>query len=261
MSVLYATSESAGANVPFIGRLGAHDLVNFVGQETEFSVALTHRMGVTKAGETLHHLTKQTVPTAFSGSAYQRYWTGIVEVGGTGGKFTFVPARDENRPSDLHAGPRHLTDEWKDRQGRGDIEFQLFWIPFLSEEKTPTKTLTDPWEENHKQVVGVVVFPKTDLDSEETGLWAILAMEMGANPGNWVAGRLDSIQQPATEFGVARKIAYQKSQEGRGALEPNFYQTVFSTGAIAPELAEELIRRRDAKLKAGHICRAPCSGK
>ena len=231
--------------------------MNLGAQQTEFGVALVHRMGVIKAGETLLHLTKQTLPTALSSTAYQRYWTGIVEVGGTGGKFTFVPTREENRAPDFHAGPRHLTEEWKNRQLRGDIEFQLVWIPFLSEEKTPTKALKRPWQEDHKQRVGIVVFPKTDFDSDDASLWAILATEMGANPGNWIADKRNSIRQPASEFGVARKIAYQKSQEGRGALEPDFYQSVFSTAQITPELAQDLKRRQDAKLKAGHIAQAP----
>jgi hypothetical protein len=257
MSVLYATGESAGADVPFIGKLGAQELVNLGAQETEFGLALARRMGVMKGGKTFLHLTKQTLPTALSSTAYQRYWTGIVEVGGRGGKFTFVPTREEHHPPGFHAGPRHLTDEWKNRQLQGDIDFQLFWIPFFSEKKTPTKAVTQPWQEDHKELVGIVVFPKTDLDSEDARLWAILATEMGANPGNWVADKLNSIQHPAIEFGVARQIAYQKSQEGRGALEPNSYQSVFSTAQISPELAEELKRRRDTKLKPGHIAQAP----
>ena len=257
VSVLYATGESAGADVPFIGKLGAHQLVDLGAQQAEFGIALAHRMGVIKAGETLLHLTTQTLPTALSSTAYQRYWTGIVEVGGIGGKFTFVPTHEESHAPHFHAGPRHLTNEWKKRQAGGDMQFQLFWIPFLSEEKTPTKALTQPWQDDHKKLVGMVVFPKTDLDSEDARLWAILATEMGANPGNWVADKPNSIQQPATEFGVARKIAYQKSQEGRGALEPNFYQSVFSTAQITPELAQELKRRHDTKLKTGHISQAP----
>jgi hypothetical protein len=257
MSVLRATAESAGANVPFIGKLGAHDLVNLGAQQTEFGLALAHRMGVIKAGNTLLHLTKQTLPTALSSTAYQRYWTGIVEVGGTGGKFTFVPTREENRTPGFHADSRHFTDEWKNRQVQGDIEFQLFWIPFLSEQKTPTKALTQPWQEDHKQLIGAIVFPKTDLDSEAARLWAILATEMGANPGNWIADKQNSIEQPASEFGVARKIAYQKSQEGRSALEPNFYESVFRTAQITSELAKELKRRNGAKVRANHICQAP----
>ena len=257
MSVLYATGESAGADVPFIGKLGTHELVNLGAQQSEFGLALGHRMGLINAGKTLHHLTTQTLPTALSSTAYQRYWTGIVEVGGTGSKFTFVPTQEENHPPGLLAGPRHLTDEWKNRQGRGDVEFQLFWIPYLSEEQTPTAALTQPWQEDHKQLAGIVVFPRTDLDAEDARLWAILAAEMGANPGNWVADKRNSVQQPASEFGVARKIAYQKSQEGRGALEPNFYQSVFRSAEITSELAQELKRRQDTKLKAGHICQAP----
>jgi len=256
MSVLYATGASAGADVPFVGKLGAHELANLGAQETEFGVALVHRMGLIKAGKTLHHLTTQTLPTALSSTAYQRYWTGVVEAGGTAGKFTFVPTREENRTPGFHAGPRHLTDEWKNRQGRGDIEFQLFWIPFSNEEKTPTAALTPPWQEDDKQLAGIIVFPTTDLDSEDARLWATLATEMGANPGNWVADKSNSIQQPASEFGVARKIAYQKSQQGRSALEPNLYQSVFTTAQITPELAQELKRRHDDKLNAGHVCQA-----
>jgi len=33
-------------------------------------------------------------------------------------------------------------------------------------------------------------------------------------------GKLNSIQQPTGEFGVARKIADQKNEERRGALKP-----------------------------------------
>ena len=257
MSVLYATGESASADVPFVGKLGAHEFVNLGAQQTEFGLALAHRMGVIKAGETLLHLTKQTLPTAFSSTAYQRYWTGVVEVGGICGKFTFVPTREESHAPDFYVGSVHLTNEWKKRQARGDIQFQLIWIPFLSEERTPTKALTHPWQDDHKKLVGTMVFPKTDLDSEDGKLWGILATEMGANPGNWVADKRNSIQQPASEFGVARKIAYQKSQEGRRALEPNFYQSVFSTAQITPELAQELKRRHHTKLKIGHISQAP----
>jgi hypothetical protein len=256
MSVLYATGESAGANVPFVGKLGPHQLLNFGAQQTEFGIALARRIGVIKAGETLLHLTKQTALTALSSTAYQRYWTAIVEIGGTGGKFTLVPLREENHAPGLQPDPRHLTIEWKTRQACGDVEFQVFWIPFLSEEETTTTTLTHPWQEDHKQLVGAVAFPRTDLDSEDARLWAILATEMGANPGNWVADKLNSIPQPANEFGIARKIAYQKSQEGRNALERNLYQCIFTTGGITPELAQELETRRNAKLKACHISQA-----
>jgi len=80
---------------------------------------------------------------------------------------------------------------------------------------------------------------------------------MGANPGNWIHDKENSIHEPSTEFGLARKLAYQKSQEGRGVLEPKWYQPVFETAQIGPGLAQELRRRQDIKSKAGHVNSAP----
>ena len=252
MDVLQGTAESAGAHVPLIGEWGEYDVANLVAAQAVLGKALAVRMGVVQGGKTLFHLTKQTIRTVHSSTAYQPYWTGIVEVGATAGKFTLVPARDENHRPGFRPGERHLSEEWKKRQRDGDVDFGLYWIPFLDEDKTPLRELTRPWEEAHKVPVGTVRFPKTDPDSEEARLWAILATEMGANPGNWIHDKEDSIKEPATEFGAARKIAYQRSQEGRGALEPRWYQSVFETARIGPELAHELRRRREEKEKAGH---------
>jgi hypothetical protein len=250
MDILHATGESAGAKVPFLDQ-------PFLAQQTVFGAALVRRMGLIKAVGALTHLTRQTTPTAHSSTAYQRYWTGVVEVGGSGGKFTFVPVVDENRFAGLRPGQRHLTEDWKTRQGAGDIEFHLLWIPFLDEARTPTQMLTNSWEENDKQLVGMIVFPQADPDAEESKLWAMLASEMGANPGNWIADAEGRIQEPATEFAVARKIAYQKSQQGRNALPPSSYQSVFQGAPIGPQLAEELRRRRQQKVSAGHEDQAP----
>jgi hypothetical protein len=257
MDVLHATGESAGAEFPLIGEAGNYDLGDLLSEQWEFSKALKDRMGWFKAGKTLAHIVKQTLRTFHSSTAYQAYWTGVVEVGETAGKFSFVTTRDENRRPGFRPGERHLSDEWKKRQAQGDVEFNLYWIPFLNEDRTPTVELTGRWDEGHKQPVGRITFPKTDLDSEEARMWAILASEMGANPGNWVHDKENTVREPATEFGSARKIAYRLSQEGRGALEPDRYRSVFETGQISPELAQELARRREEKDKAGHVNWAP----
>ncbi len=257
MSVMHATGESAGAHFPVIGEWGAYEVFDLIAQQAEFGDALKDRMGWVKAGKTLAHLTKQSIRAAYSSTAYQTYWTGIEEIGGTAGKFMLVPTRDENQRPGFRPGERHLSHEWKTRQGAGDIEFQLFWISYLNEEETPTSELTRRWDQTHKQLAGKVWFPKTDLDSSEAVLWATLASEMGANPGNWVHNQENNIQEPATQFGLARKLAYQKSQDGRGALPPAAYQSVFATGKIGEELEQELNKRRDAKTKAGHVNSAP----
>ena len=230
MTVLHATGQSAGARVPLLGKWGEHEHLNFLAQQTVFVEALKDRMGWIKAGTTMAHLTKQTIRTTFSSTAYQAYWSGIAEVSETAGKFTLVPTRDENASLALHPGKHHLSEEWRGRQRSGDTEFTLYWIPFLDEEKTPARLLTRPWEESHKQAVGTIRFPKTDSDADDARLWAILASEMGANHGNWVHNPANSINEPATIFGAARKLAYQKSQAGRGALLPEQYRSVFSTG-------------------------------
>jgi hypothetical protein len=257
MSVLHATGESAAAHIPLIGNWGEYKVADLVAEQAEFGVALAGRMGPVKAGKTLLHLTSQTIRTFHSSTAYQPYWTGIEEAGGIAGKFTLVPTQDENQRPGFRPGERHLTQEWKERQAKGDVVFQLYWISFLNQHQTSTTEPTKPWEEGHKQLVGTIRFPKMDPGSDEAALWAILASEMGANPGNWIHDKENSIHEPSTEFGLARKLAYQKSQEGRGVLEPKWYQPVFETAKIGPDLAQELRRRQDIKSKAGHVNSAP----
>lgn len=256
MNLLHATGDSAGARVPLIGEWGDYQAPDLAAQQTEFAIALQHRMGLVKALKTLAHLTGQTMRTFLSSTAYQQYWTGVEELGGNGCKFTMAPLRNENHPPGFRPGQHYLSEEWQRRQAAGDIEFHLYWIPFLDHERTPLGELTKGWQEDHRQLAGTVRFPQADPGSEEAHLWAILANEMGANPGNWVHDGANSIAEPATQFGVARKIAYQLSQKGRDALDPALYQSVFENAGISAELAEELRRRRDRKMHSGHVSAA-----
>ncbi len=244
MDLLHATGEAAGAR-------------NFLFEQVQFAAALAARRGAIHAGLTVAHIGGQTLRTARSSTAYQTYWTGIVEVGPTAGKLALVPAGDGAPHPDVARGPDHLSQEWVLRQAAGDVELHLEWIPFVDEKETSTERLTKAWEEADRQRVGTVVFPRADLASEEQRLWAVLASEMGANPGNWVHDRDDSIPQPATRFEVARKIAYGICQNGRNALAPESYREIFETGRIGEALAQELRRRRDEKERAGHVNRAP----
>lgn len=251
VDVLHATGESADAEVPLFGDLGDRDLIDTAAEQTQFVHALAKRMGVVRALKTVRHLIGQTKRTFLSRTAHQAYWTGIVEAGGAAGKFTLVPS-GEHAP-EAAAGERRLTEDWNRRQQAGDVEFMLYWIPYRNADETPLDALTDPWEEAHKLWVGAVAFPRTDLDSDEARLWATLATEMGANPGNWVRDRENRLPEPATEFGTARKLAYRMSQEGRNALEPELYRSVFRTGEIDESLARELSQRRADKEQAGHV--------
>ncbi len=257
MSVLHATGEAAGAEVPLVGDWGDYEAGNILATNSRFGLALIRRVGPVDGGRILAHITRQTLRTFHSSTAYQTYWTGVVEAGGQAGKFMFRPTRDDNPRPGFRPGERHLSEDWKRRQRAGDLDFTLYWLPFLDQQQTPTRDLMEPWNETQRQAVGRVRFPQTDLDSEEALLWALLATEMGANPGNWVHDRDDTIREPASRFTCARKIGYGLSQKGRGALAPEVYREIFTSGEIGPELAAELARRAASKAAAGHLSQAP----
>ena len=84
-----------------------------------------------------------------------------------------------------------------------------------------------------------------------------MAGEMGANPGNWISNGCDSAREPSTEFGLARKFAYERSARGRNALPLDAFKTALETGRIDDELAAELRRRMEQKRLLGHVDRAP----
>ena len=109
-------------------------------------------------------------------------------------------------------------------------------------------------EEQHKVNVATVTFPMTDLESMEAKLMALLASEMGANPGNWIQDdpSVRASELPATEFTAARFFAYRNSQKEREALPEESYKGFFEQGKISAELAEELVRRYNQKQAVGH---------
>jgi hypothetical protein len=198
------------------------------------------------------HVTAQTLRTVRSSSAYQQYWTGIVRARQTLGKFTFVPVGDVRPRAGATRGPAHLTQDWHARQGEGALEFELRWIPFVNDRVTPLDDLTRPWEGGHDVAVGTVAFPKTDFESSEAKLTELLASELGANPGNWQETDSTAAPLPATRFTAARQLAYRASQDERGALAEDRYQSFFERGEISPTLASELVGRYQQKRAAGH---------
>jgi hypothetical protein len=249
--LLEASADAAGGR-PVFGDGKGLGLAGLAARTGRLFFSLLGKLGPFTGTRIFAHVTKQTLRTSTSTTAYQTYWTGIFEVGGELGKFMFAPASDENAHRPPKPGERHLSDEWRQRQARGDIEFTLYWLPFIDEQQTSTTRLTLAWQQRPVPI-GRVTFPKTDATERDALLWAALAAELGANPGNWVADTGNTIAEPATEFTCARKLAYRKSQQGRGALPEASYAHVFSGQPIGPELAAELLRRRSVKDAAGHI--------
>jgi hypothetical protein len=256
MSLLGATADAAGSKAVIGSGVGRLRLADLMATNLRLVKSLIQRLGLAGGLGTALHVTKQTSRTARSTTAYQTYWTGIVETGGVPGKFVIEPARDENGLRPLEPGERYLSKEWRERQSRGPIEFNLHWIPFISEAETSMVRLTRPWREQ-RRLVGRVTFPQADLQTEEARQWSALAAEMGANSANWVRDHANSIKLPGTPFGVARLFAYQNSQDGRGTLPEADYTQVFRTGIIDGTLAAELTRRRSDKRRVGHVDSAP----
>jgi len=128
MRLLAGTAEAAGSEI--------------VASEATLGLSLVRSLGPARGAQIIGHVTKQTVRTALSSTAYQSYWTGIVEAGGVLGKCVLAPTRDENQLRGLAAGPHHLTEEWRERQGRGPVEFDLYWLPFIDEQTTSLLELT-----------------------------------------------------------------------------------------------------------------------
>lgn len=256
VALLEATAESAGTESPFGSGLGELDVLDLTTSNIRVLISLVSSRGLKQGGRIAIHVLSQTFRTAKSTTAYQPYWTGVVEIGGLPGKFIIKPETDENQHRSLTPGERHLTEEWRERQARGAIVFDLQWLPFIDEQVTSLVDLTEGWEERPHSV-GRVTFPKSDAETDQARLWAALAAEMGANPGNWIRNRENSIPEPGTEFTCARKFAYQKSQAGRDVLPAGAYAQVFQSGDIGSELAEELNRRRVAKRDLEHIDTSP----
>ena len=256
MTLLDAAADAAGIQAPFGSGLGKLDLPDLLASNLRVVRDLIRSFGVALGLRLAAHVIAQTARTAASSTAYQTYWTGIVEVGGVLGKFMFVPATDENHLRALTPGERHLSAEWRARQARGAVTFALHWLAFIDEEKTSTTAMMSRWEER-PEPVGHLTFPQVDAASADAPLWAALAAELGANPANWVADVGNTIAEPGTEFGCARKFAYRLSQAGRDALPEAAYAHVFRGEPIGETLAAELRRRRAAKQAARHTDMAP----
>ena len=205
-----------------------------------------------RAGAIATHVTAQTHRTVRSSTAYQQYWTGIVRARDVLGKFTFVPASPVAQEPDDRRRSQHFTIDWRTRQSAGPLVFDLRWIPFLNERETPLGNLTEAWADGHDVSVGTVTFPRIDPETLEAKLTALLASELGANPGNWEETPNAPPSLPATRFTAARQLAYAASQQARGVLPEAAYASFFDKGEIEPELAAELVRRYERKRAAGH---------
>jgi hypothetical protein len=237
VALLQATADAAGTT-------------GLLANQARLLLSLGRHAGI-RAATIASHVMAQTHRTVRSSSAYQQYWTGIVRARDTFGKFTFVPS-DRPAPPARGRGPKQFTDEWRARTAAGPLPFELHWIPYLNERETPLDDLTTAWPDQHKVRVGTVVFPQVNAETRESKLIALLASELGANPGNWQETTdVAEGQLPSTRFTAARFLAYRLSQQHRRALPEESYRSFFDKGEISGALASTLIARYKEKQAAG----------
>jgi hypothetical protein len=239
MALLQATADAAGGATMFAS-------------QARLLLSLGRHAGL-RAPAIALQVTAQTFRTVRSTTAYQQYWTGIVRARDELGKFTFLPTTPPPDGHERSRGPTHLSDDWRRRQQAGPLAFEVWWLPFVSDTRTPLDNLTAPWDDRRKVNVGELVFPAVDPAAPEARLVALLASEMGANPGNWVETTDGATPDlPATRFTASRLLAYRESQRSRGALADEAYASFFARGEIDDALARELIRRYREKRAIGH---------
>ena len=237
IALLQATADAAAAT-------------GLLANQARLLLSLARHAGL-RAATIASHVTSQTHRTVRSSSAYQRYWTGIVRARDTFGKFTFVPA-ERSVQTPQGRGPKVFTEDWRARTAAGPLPFELHWIPYLNERETPLDDLTTAWRDQHKTRVGTVVFPQVNAETRESKLAALLASELGANPGNWQETTDDSAGPlPSTRFTAARFLAYRLSQQHRRALPEDSYRSFFEKGEVSDALAATLIARYKEKQAAG----------
>lgn len=239
LALLKATADAAGNPT-------------LLGTQTRLLASLARHGGL-QAPAIATQVIRQTHRTVRSSSAYQQYWTGIVRARDVVGKFSFVPASMVPMRLDPTRAANHLTADWAARQRAGALSFELRWIPFVNERATPSVDLTRAWESRHEVTVGTVTFPQIDPDALDSKLTALLASELGANPGNWEESPgAPASALPSTRFTAARQLAYSASQQARNALPEESYASFFERGEIGVPLAAELARRYQQKRAAGH---------
>ena len=138
------------------------------------------------------------------------------------------------------------------------------WVESLALRESMVAS-TPQWEEQlllaEGRSVGTTISPhvrsweeriRIDPDAREAQMVQLLAQELRANPGNWQETSGSGNVLPATLFTAARQLAYRASQDNRHGLADDQYQGFFDAGKIGPALAEELIRRYNAKRQVGH---------
>ncbi len=178
MQLMDAATDGVGAKAPLFSGLGKRNLPDLLANNLLVTLGLIRRMGLFRGLGAAIHVVTQTTRTAFSKTAHQTFWAGIVEAGGGPGKIMFMPAGGEDATGAPALRAAALSEEWRQRQARGGVHFDICWLPYVDESATSTTDMAKTWE-TRPQPIGRLTFPKTDLASDDAKLWAALTLEMG----------------------------------------------------------------------------------
>src|SRR5262249_31898329 len=206
------------ANYPIAHVSNAHQFVAFskalAGRRMLLIPRLVVHLGPWQAFRTISNLWRATRRRVHS-LALESYWSRGPILWGDAGPVRYLlrPAADAvAAPKPQPSHPDYLREELVARLRRGDIEFDVYLQPFVSESKTPIENFARGWKEKVSRpiLVATLTVPKQDIELAEGRAMERLVDQLSFNP--WYT---TEEFRPLGNMNRGRKEAYRASAAHR----------------------------------------------
>jgi hypothetical protein len=166
--------------------------------------------------------------------AVESYWSrGPILWGDAGpARYLLRPAQDTGAAVRPQQTANYLREELVQRLRRGDVRFDLFLQPFVSERATPIEDFSVTWKERKSRPVRVasLTIPQQDIDAPQERAAEMAVDQLSFNP--WYTP--DDFR-PLGNMNRARKAAYRASAAHR--LGRRFYEEPPLRNVVVARLA------------------------
>jgi Animal haem peroxidase len=197
---------------------------------------LISRLGLYQTLRTLTNLLRGTRHQVRS-LAVESYWSRGPILWGDAGPVRYLlrPAADTPAATRPRESANYLREEMVERLRRGDVKFDLFLQPFVSERVTPIEDFSITWKERVSRpvLVASLTIPTQDVDTPQGREAEKAVDQLSFNP--WYT--TDDFR-PLGNMNRARKEAYRASSAHR--LGRRFYEEPPLRNVIVARLARNL---------------------